>query len=310
MINMSSNRRASKDAPPTATLRIIIGTSLLAGVALTLGAGRAEAATLPCPLQYGEVGVSSEITSIGGGDMASSMCRSDYAAQGYYIPLPDNPYYEPYLMTARANADLASGTMKAYARLWGTSYAEGRAKIQDVLTFNVSPEAAGPDGFAKVTLRTTIDGVFTKTAAAGYAVGHLTTLVDQMDYTGEVPDTQGIIIGLVEGETGTNVYEEAVFEVDFFVRSGLEYFIANEFTASVLYGGEPGDFKADMLNTAIMSMILPEGVTFTSASRLFLTNPNGGDTDVPEPAMAGLFGLSLAGLGLMRGRRSAVWTAA
>lgn len=53
---------------------------------------------------------------------------------------------------------------------------------------------------------------------------------------------------------------------------------------------------ADLGNTARLSLLLPEGLSFTSDSGIFLSEAGTPSTSVPEPASFALFGIALMGL--------------
>ena len=85
------------------------------------------------------------------------------------------------------------------------------------------------------------------------------------------------------------VVEGAKFRVDAFIRS-----------SSQLYSGgfDPSrNMLADLSNTGVLSLDVPEGVTFTSESGSFLTA-------VPIPAAAWLFGSALLGLVAVKRRKA------
>lgn len=59
---------------------------------------------------------------------------------------------------------------------------------------------------------------------------------------------------------------------------------------------------ADLGNTARLSLLLPEGLSFTSDSGIFLSEAGIPSTSVPEPSSLALFGIALTGLAIGRGR--------
>jgi hypothetical protein len=63
---------------------------------------------------------------------------------------------------------------------------------------------------------------------------------------------------------------------------------------------------ADLGSTARLSLLLPEGLSYTSDSGIFLSEAGTPSTSVPEPSSLALLGIALAGLAAGRARRRRV----
>lgn len=209
---------------------------------------------------------------------------------------------------ASASANLATGQLKAYAQSFGTyndgayyyNSANARAAFSDELTFQ-GAAAGDAVGTLFVRFHGTTDGDDRSDPLRG---GSLT------------PSTQAIlsIIGSVGSPTAppsnlklihqlneagcerasasvtsctTGTFEDQVYTLNFSFNSASRLYLS----ANLLVRTE-GEAVANFGNTASFGLSLPEGVTFKSASGVFLSQAS----VVPEPASKAML---IAGLLLM-----------
>ena len=177
----------------------------------------------------------------------------------------------PGLGSYKAQANLANGTLGAYAQELGAngdSVASG-ALLWDTLTFS------GVSGTAQGRLVLTVKGSFTDVGYgyAGLAYGTPSALSLASPYSWTKLDSSSPSTTLFLPFTITN---GAPVEIGAVVAA-----VANN---------SSNNATADLYDPPTISLVLPNGVTYTSASGQFLTAP------VPEPTDAALM---VAGLGLL-----------
>ncbi len=202
-----------------------------------------------------------------------------------------NPFQNPSnvsslvggLGSASASADLSTGILQAYAQEDGTtgSSAAAGAVFWDTLTFS------GVTGTNTTgTLVFTVPGSFTD---VGY--GGACAAVQVGGYAQCNPFTAPVLNASSPSET---------LRIPFTLSNGSPTEIV-----AALYGTAYNSFNiatADLKDPPQVSLLLPTGVTYTSASGVFLSNT----TPVPEPAtwVTMACGLALLGLRALRGRNA------
>lgn len=201
--------------------------------------------------------------------------------------------------TVLSSANLANGDLMAQSTLFGpySSPTNAGASISDILTF--SGNFSGTD---VVTV--------TMSAVATY-IGPGTadiSLTGQRDYDGFTFATATTCVNpdyssLCEGKIDQTAINHGSYSIS---DSGDELSITETFPLIDLYGGglklsfSVGTYGEATIYDPI-SITVPEGVTYTSDSGVFLSELN--TTPVPEPFSLSLFGAGLAGLTALRRRR-------
>ena len=228
---------------------------------------------------------------------------NDSGQAGAFLDLaaPDGSYYTGIART-RGTANLASGSLHAYALAHSssraTAYAE--ARFNDVLTF--TPDAgAGWTGndwvYANITMHVhAIKSEFT--GVPGAPSGNFAELGY---WGGGLGGNDGEIIGFNEVNGMTQVdqtltlHNIAVYHPlrpegeRIHLTGALRAWVnASQFYQDKIDGEYYGQFDAS--NTAVISIDVPEGIGFTSESGVFLTSP------VPVPSTLWLLGSGIIGL--------------
>ncbi len=174
---------------------------------------------------------------------------------------------QPGTASAQASANLASGYLQADAQEFGItgSSAAGAAAYWDTLTFS---GAAGPSPMGNLTL--TVPGTFTDVGSGGACID----IGASCD-----PFSTATLNSSNPSETLT---------IPFSIVNGnpLKIYAALYATASNSFNIA----SADLYDPPHLSLELPAGVTYTSASGVFLASP------VPLPAAFWIFGSGLLGL--------------
>jgi hypothetical protein len=198
--------------------------------------------------------------------------------------------------TARsaASVDIQQGALRVYTEINGAELASARASLSDGVFFDL------PDGVdsAEVTLNLEVEGSFSGTISTcrtcfggrlGFGNGiapnsapdqHVINIERDFEATG-LPTLLSITRTVVEG---------ARISVTANIQVGSNLWSLNDSSLFML---------ADLSNTGVLSLDLPEGVTFTSESGSFLSV-----TNVPLPAAAWLFGSALLGLGALKRKKA------
>lgn len=209
-----------------------------------------------------------------------------------------SPVYVPASAHAYANADLATGKLRVYATDPAFPIVNGpdtyitfnqsrtNASFTDLLSFDFDP--AFTADYFRVGIRVGLDGSFTSLAPNGSGTIKLTldTSLSGQEflYSGSFGQNSGVFTNLTS--FGSNVYG---FDVS--LSRANPSFSLRELLSANAYGG-----TTDYSHTATTSLVLPQGVSYRSASGVFLS----GDSTpaVPEPAT---WASMIAGFGLLGG---------
>ena len=180
----------------------------------------------------------------------------------------------PGLGTVKAEANLYQGTVGAYAQELATTSSTSNstasaALLWDTLTFS------GVSGSAQAQLKLAVNGSFVNTGYgyAGIAYGT----------PGYISVTSPISWTKLDGVTPS-----ANLSMSFSIANNTPVEIGA--LVAAVANSDTSGATADLYDPPTVSLILPTGVTYTSASGVFLTAP------VPEPTDAALM---VAGLGLL-----------
>jgi hypothetical protein len=240
----------------------------------------------------------------GTGPSVSSSC----AASGF-VGKPTDYYY--YGGSGTSNANLAAGVMQARALSFG-AYPGGNvygaedatASLFDTLTFHGS---FAPDDVVTLSMIADVHYSDDHTGQQGSAFGNGSTFMEFL-----IHGTDGRVLGEAVDCSPTSAIctnSPPVFVGDYTVHNvGSTYSISetvklsqlqdSSFTFLMYLGAQAiGDASAVIVDPITVSV--PNGVTYTSASGVFLTN-----AAVPEPASWAMLLVGLGGLGAaLRGRR-------
>jgi hypothetical protein len=234
--------------------------------------------------QSAEVGIGMQNTVPG--DSGSKNASSDEGSISEFldlaVPLGSSP---SGISRTSASADLASGSLHAYALAHSSSAATAYAQayFSDVLTFTADPGTtwAGSD-WVYATITMSVHAVKSDfTGVPGAPNGNFAELGYWGGGTGG-SDGDSISFLAVDGLTSINrtlvLSDIAVFhplrpEGERIHLSGAvrAWVKASSFYQDKVDGEYYGQFDAS--HTAVISIDVPEGIGFTSESGLFLTNP-------------------------------------
>ncbi len=197
-----------------------------------------------------------------------------------------------------ASANLATGQLKAYAENYAiptggycctTSQSGSNASLIDTLTFAFDPSLN--EQYLKIGFRTTVQGVFTPLYPGGTATmkSMLTATSSQTNFTygGSTVDYFGIDNPVGGGLT---YYGRGTYGFDMMVRAGSPFDVTVRNGLSVRAYGAAIDYS----HTSTLGIILPDGVSYTSASGVLLSQA----AVVPEPAT---WALMIGGFGMVAG---------
>ena len=214
-----------------------------------------------------------------------------------------------YPMSAYAAADLAGGSLKASG--WANTPGHAgiaQAGFKDVIHYTV--EGAGLNTVTNVNLRFSLDGLVSGTGNAsydwdmafggGYISAKAAGTTGQLDFVSTSYPKLG---GWVSGGFGSlddpsNLWFEGVYAL--LGPSG-----SIDVSGYLHVAGQSG-MSADFSNTALYELNVPDSVSYTSASGVFLQG-QGGPSPVPDPGPGNLslIALGLLGQGVRRWRRRA-----
>ena len=206
---------------------------------------------------------------------------------------------------AFAEADLASGLLRvsnsaqtSIPCFGGCGFATGYGHIRDILTLQ------GPGTSAQVTFQMAVDGTFSMSGNAGGSISNNVSAYISFDAPGHnlqgsnltltrfyQVDNNGVVFnnfldGMITGAPGSVLTKtldsaSALLVATGTVNVGQPFFFDARLSAGIT-GGAPNLLaSADFAHTAAISLILPDGYSFTSASGQFLSTVP--VSPVPEP---------------------------
>ena len=194
--------------------------------------------------------------------------------------------------SAQAAGDISTGVLRAYAQelgITGASAAAG-AGFWDTLTFS-GVTGTSPTGTMVFNVGGTFTDVGFGAACEGYQIG-LTGSSTCGSGTGSDPFAPGVTV-LNSGNPSETL------SLSFPLSNGTPTKLA--WTLGAAANNTFNGATADLFDPPQVSLSLPGGVTYHSASNMFLTNV----APVPLPAAAWLFGSGLLGLiGIARRKKT------
>lgn len=226
-----------------------------------------------------------------------------------YVPLGAG-----FSLSADAQANLATGELKAYAKGGPESTATAQATLVDSVFFQ------GLSAPTLIRASMAVDGYFNvsnirDSGCQSISLGVLTGLSDSASanlcfVNGEITlsdfSSGGGVIDII---SLTNLDVQLLLAVDFAAMPGLSYQLNASLVVSTPMPvfGTTSFPVTDFFNTAQLAFDLPPGVTLVSESGVLLTqssNPPNGTVPVPPTAL--LLGAALTALGIVRRRGRAV----
>ena len=198
-----------------------------------------------------------------------------------------------------ASANLSTGQLKAYAESYAipTSGAcctigqsRSNASLVDTLTFTF--DSTFNEQYLKIGFRTTVKGVFTP-LFSGSSANMTTMLMASSSLAGysSIGGSSSEYFGSQNSRGGSlTYYGDGTYGFDMVVRAGSPFDVTvfNGLSVSA-YGA-----RMDYSHTSTLGLILPDGVSYTSASGTFLSQA----AVVPEPAT---WALMIGGFGMVAG---------
>ncbi len=215
--------------------------------------------------------------------------------------------------TIQYYADLATGAIRAYAHAQSNRlYACGNVEkigFSDTLTFLVPAGYYADD--LTVTLSGAITGTLSATEIANAQVGYYISFAGNLFMTSppyyagtmdtEINDPFALTRTLVSA--GTSLTSDTYFSYDLTASLNRASASTNtQYNAPYYYTEAEVDFYNTLQFT---DMVVPDGVTWTSESEVFLRDSSS-PTSVPESATAALLGFGIIGLVGVRKRLSIV----
>ena len=193
--------------------------------------------------------------------------------------------------SAYANADtgILSGVASAAPAVDAFHYTQFSTTIRDTITFSSGASGTG-------YLNWHWDGSSSSAAPTDAGVGYTGLLTIYLGSTTiheeHVLTTIACVGGYTSCTSGSVVNESG--QIAFSIQPG-DLFLQESITGYATMGG-----TTDFSHTGTLSLTLPEGVTYTSRSGSFLSQV----ATVPEPSTLALLGISLAGLGFGRRKKT------
>jgi hypothetical protein len=194
----------------------------------------------------------------------------------------------PFTGSSSFSAALATGRMTASAVATGHGRAEGEVSVRDTLTFSGLAGGSNVIHFElTVTGTTSWDPPPGVTLPGGFGSGSASMVLAR---------STNVLASTSATFRVTDKTIARTLVLDYAVTPGAPTFdfiadLAARIDVAQLGVGRPvGGASMDLSRTARLSVVLPAGVTMTSSSGVFLTQP------IPEP---GTWAMLLAGLGVM-----------
>jgi hypothetical protein len=253
----------------------------------------------------GEVAKSHSLGFLGDSGVDVELTASQFSCGGLYGYAGDLPY-----AYAHARASLSDGTLGIYAQADGlgtqltTAYGVVTAPVAnvsnvsailtDVLSFSVPAHTPGT-----ITFTSAVTGASTTGAAAvHFGMGGSVNCTSDSCWGMLSGNWNGIDWGIDDGGiVSTSIFTRIITIEDSSLPLTFDYLFVASLSGSAhpvagwVYGGSDiSSANIDYLHTAELGYTLPTGVSFTSASGLFLTST------VPIPAAIWLFGSGMLGL--------------
>lgn len=207
--------------------------------------------------------------------------------------------------SARAYVDLRSGKMGVLANGSADGYAAAGAFFQDALTFNVA--GAGAETITRINATARLHATSVQNAAIYFA---LCPLSSGCEFYASAGFGGQFASALAPGGL-TNYYSNRSFAASLsgdILTIDWSFDVLGPTSTLKLsaglsgYGGYGQNGGTDMINTASFAFVLPENVSFASASNQFLRGPA-----VPEPASWAMMivGFALVGAAMRRRQTAA-----
>ncbi len=197
------------------------------------------------------------------------------------------------ISSARSYADLTSGKMGLVAATSAGGFAEGRASWNDRVTFTVA--GANASTLTRVKAKASLHAASMMNAGIGYRFADAAFSANSSFDSGFSMFMRSLTdVYYAENRPGNRAFSSWVdgdtrhFEWEFDILGASAFYIVE----GSLFGQAWDGGSTDLINTARVSLVLPQGVSFTSGSGDFLTAVGG----VPEPDT---WAMLIAGFGLV-----------
>jgi len=227
-------------------------------------------------------------------DAATYYVRANMTGSGLYVDSQTSLVFEENGSKGYAlvTADLSDGTLRAVSQAIDPSNSlTSWVELGDTITVN------GVTTPTTVTLQMRVTGTISGAVPQVFSFLHVgDSLVCTSGLSGvcSLVNPGELVQGFWSSSPST---VDQLFSIDIPLTSADSTFA---FYARIIASTTGPDGVADFGNTARFSLILPEGLSFSSGSGVFLS----ANRVVPEPGTLALLGLGLAGLGLSRRRKA------